>query len=251
MSTASSPKERRDRAFKEPKTWGLMALAKGKSPQVGNGPENMVMTWPTVIIAELTLFMGALAVTLILSILFDAPLKEIANATVPENPAKAPWYFLGLQELVGYSAFMGGVAIPTIVLLGLALIPYLDREKGHVGQWFSGPEGKKIALQTVIISAAITIGLVAFTVNYGWLRSWFPTINQLAIIAINPGTIIVGAVMVWSIWVIKRTGSTRMGAVALFTFFLVSFIVLTYVATYLRGPNWAFYWSSSQWPGIH
>ncbi len=251
MSTALSPDERREQAFKSSKTWGLMALSKGKSEAVDRGPEDTVMTWPTVVIVEMTIFMAVLALTLILSILFDAPLKEIANPAVPENPAKAPWYFLGLQELVGYSAFMGGVVIPGIVLLGLALIPYLDREKGHIGVWFSGRDGVKVALHTAILSFAITVGIVAITVKFGWLRNWYPNINQLAIIAINPGTIIVGAVVAWSLWIIRRTQSRRMGAIAVFTFFLVAFVVLTYIATFLRGPNWDFYWSSSDWPGLH
>jgi hypothetical protein len=55
--------------------------------------------------AELGVFMFTVAGTLILSLYFDAPLKELANAAIPENPAKAPWYFLGIQELVSYSAF--------------------------------------------------------------------------------------------------------------------------------------------------
>jgi len=56
---------------------------------------------------------------------FDAPLLEIANPEHPENPAKAPWYFLGLQELVSYSALTGGVLVPGLILLGLILIPYI------------------------------------------------------------------------------------------------------------------------------
>ena len=71
----------------------------------------------------------------------DAPLKELANPAVPENPAKAPWYFLGLQELVSFSAFMGGIGIPAIVLIGLGLIPFLDRETKGTGEWFGGPGG--------------------------------------------------------------------------------------------------------------
>ncbi|MCP4600385.1 MAG: hypothetical protein GY847_07615 [Proteobacteria bacterium] len=251
MSTALSPDERREQAFKGSKTWGLMALAEGKSEAVDRGPEDTVMTWPKVVIAEMTIFMAVLASTMILSILFDAPLKEIADPAVPENPAKAPWYFLGLQELVGYSAFMGGVAIPGIVLLGLALIPYLDREKGHIGVWFSSGQGAKVAFHSAVLSFIVTAGIVAVTVEFGWLRNWFPDINQLAIIAINPGTIIVGTVAAWSIWIIRQTRSSRMGAIALFTFFLVSFATLTYIATFLRGPNWEFYWSSTDWPGLH
>jgi quinol-cytochrome oxidoreductase complex cytochrome b subunit len=55
----------------------------------------------------------------------------------PPNPAKAPWYFLGLQEMVSYSAFWGGVGIPAIEVLILFLVPYFDRGKKGVGLWFS------------------------------------------------------------------------------------------------------------------
>ncbi len=251
MNEERTPEQRREEAFQKPKTYGLMALADGKTPAIDRGPEDTVMTWPNVIIAEMTVFMGTFAVMLILAMLFDAPLKEIANPNVPENPAKAPWYFLGLQELVSYSAFIGGVAIPTIVLIGLGLIPYIDREKGHIGIWFSGAKGKRVALQTIVFSFLFIVVLIAFTVKFGWLRNWFPDIHQLWIIIFNPGSLILAGAVLWSLFIIKITGSKRMAAIAIFTFFLVGFAILTYVGVYLRGPNWDFYWFPSQWPGIH
>jgi hypothetical protein len=72
----------------------------------------------------------------------------------------------------------------------------------------------------------------------------------LIIILLNPGTLIVAIFAGWSIQVIRKHNSTRAGAIALFTCFLVAFVILTYVATVHRGPNWDFYWSRSQWP-IH
>ena len=93
---------------------------------------------PHLFYGELAVFMLTILVCLALAIWSNAPLKELANPSVPENPAKAPWYFLGLQELVAYSAFMGGVGIPSIVLLGLGLIPFIDREESGTGKWFGG-----------------------------------------------------------------------------------------------------------------
>ncbi|MEO5358560.1 MAG: cytochrome b N-terminal domain-containing protein [Nitrospirae bacterium YQR-1] len=232
------------------KTYGLMELAKGKTPAVDKDIENTVMSWPNLLIAELAVMMATLAGALIYSYYVDAPLKEMANALIPENPAKAPWYFLGLQELLSYSAFMGGVGLPSVALLGLALIPYLDREQEKVGVWFTDRRGKYIAAEAFIISIIVVIGMLAFAVNFGWLRNWFPEIPQLVITLINPGSIWVGFMMLWSLFVIKRTESTRMGAMALFVMFLVSYVILTYFATEMRGPNWDFYWSRSQWP-IH
>ncbi len=230
------------------KTYGLMAVVKGRRATVNRGPENTVMSWPHLFWAELAVFMLTTAFTLILAFYFDAPLKELANPAVPENPAKAPWYFLGLQELVSYSAFMGGLAIPAIAWIGLALIPFLDQKSGGEGVWFGTPGEKTVAWKSLFVGLVAVVGMLALTVNYGWMRSWFPSINQLWIILINPGSILVFLYMAWSLWVLRRQNSVRHAAVALFTCFLVGFTVLTYFATVHRGPNWVFYWWPSQWP---
>ena len=230
------------------KTWGLMAVVRGKTPAVNTEMTNTVPAYPNVLYAIGALFMLTVALMLIMGYFFDAPLAELANPAVPENPAKAPWYFLGLQELVSYSAFMGGVVIPAVVVMGLALIPYLDREEEEQGLWFSGSAGKKVALSTLVFTCLVTVGMLVFTVNFGWLRNWIPEIPQLAIILVNPGTVLVTVFAVWSVLTVRVTNSTRMGAIALFTCFLVAFVIMTYFAMVHRGPNWQFYWWPSQWP---
>ncbi|MEW6738826.1 MAG: cytochrome b N-terminal domain-containing protein [Nitrospirota bacterium] len=240
--------EKRGGIFPTNKTYGLMELAHGRTPVVDRDVENTVLSWPNLLIAEAALFVFCLAGVTVYSFFIDAPLKELANPMIPENPAKAPWYFLGLQELLSYSAFMGGVGLPGLALLGLALIPYLDREEQHVGIWFSNKQGKRVAIEALIAGTIVVIGLLAFVINFGWFRNWWPNVPQLLITLINPGNIWVGFMIAWSIYVIKRTGSTRMGAIALFTMFLISFLIYTYVGTELRGPNWDFFWSKSQWP---
>lgn len=248
-SSLSQLKEK-GREFVTSKTYGLMTIVRGGTPALDKDEENTVMSWPHLLRAEVAIFMLSLAVVVAYSFFIDAPLKEIANPLIPENPAKAPWYFLGLQELVSYSAFMGGIGLPSVALLGLALIPYLDREQQYVGIWFSNRQGWLVALTSFIVGAVVLIGLLAFTINLGWFRNWWPGIPQLIIVLINPGTIWLGFVMGWSILVTYKTDSTRMGAIALFTLFLISYLIFTYVGTELRGPNWEFYWSHSQWP-IH
>lgn len=229
-------------------TYGLMALVKGKRPIVGTAPENTVMAWPNLMYAEAALFMLTLAVSLILGYFLNAPLKEIANPLVPENPAKAPWYFLGLQELVSYSAFMGGVGIPSVVIIALALLPFLDRKTKDVGIWFAGPTGRRVFWQSVLFGTVVCVAMLALTITYGWLRTWIPHIPQAVIILFNPGTVLVALCAGWSVINIRRHNSIRMGAIAMFTFFLVGFVILTYVASVHRGPNWHFYWLQSQWP---
>ncbi len=233
------------------KTWGLMGLMKGRTPAVGKELANTVPAYPNALYALAALAMLTTAVMLTLGYFFDAPLAEIANPAVPENPAKAPWYFLGLQELVGYSAFMGGVGIPSLAIIGLALIPYLDREEEDVGLWFGGSQGRRVALGSLVFTTVLTVGMLVLTVRAGWLREWMPDIPQLVITFINPGTVLVFAFAVWSLGTVLRTNSTRLGAIALFTCFLTSFVILTYFATVHRGPNWEFYWWPSLWPAAH
>jgi len=230
------------------KTYGLMCVVKGRTPATNLNTDETVPSWPYLLRSELLVFMAMMLVCVVLAYFFDAPLKEMANAMVPENPAKAPWYFLGLQELVSYSAFMGGMAIPAIAMVGLALIPYLDRETIGVGMWFGGGQGKRVTVQSLVFGTITAVSMVAIPVSFGWLRDWIPNIAQWIILLVNPGTILTALYAGWSVFVMRRTGSTRLAAVALFTCFIVGFVILTVVGTHFRGPNWDFYWSPSQWP---
>jgi quinol-cytochrome oxidoreductase complex cytochrome b subunit len=238
-------------AFTKPpvKTYHLAALIRGRSPAVGSRVENTVPAMPHLLYAELGIFMATILICLLLGIVWDAPLKELANPSVPENPAKAPWYFLGIQELVSHSAFMGGLGIPVIVLIGLGLIPYLDRESGGSGEWFGGLGGLPLVLRSTRFGFGAVLAIEAFAIRFGWLREWIPDAPQLIITLFNPGTVLTLLYAVYSIHVVRKYNSTRAGALGLFTCFLCGFIVLTIIGTYFRGPNWDFFWSTSQWPG--
>lgn len=230
------------------KTYHLAAIVKGRSPAVGHGPEHTVPSMPHLFYAELAVLMLTTLVCTALALVSDAPLKELANPLVPENPAKAPWYFLGLQELVAFSAFMGGIGIPSIVLIGLGLIPFLDRETEGTGEWFGGPGGWPLVRNALVVGFSSAVLIEAFIIRFGWLREWWPDIPQLVITAINPGTLLTAIYAVYSLWLVRRFNSTRAGALGLFTCFLCGFVVLTVVGTYFRGPNWHFYWSPADWP---
>jgi len=121
----------------EKKLYGIQGIVRGPFTKVGNVPDRSVFSWPNLVLAELLVFLVTVAGVLIVSLYFNAPLEEPVNIMHPPNPAKAPWYFLGLQEMVSYSAFWGGVGIPTFEVLILLLVPYLDRKPGGVGKWFA------------------------------------------------------------------------------------------------------------------
>jgi len=230
------------------KTYQLAALVRGRSAAVGRGPENTVPSMPHLFYAELAVTLLTVALCVGLALLSDAPLKELANPAVPENPAKAPWYFLGLQELVSYSAFMGGIGIPAIVLVGLALIPFLDRESEGTGEWFGGRGGRRVVVQATFVGLGAALLVEAFAIRFGWLREWVPAVPQLAITVFNPGTVLAAIYALYSVWLVRRYDSTRTGALGLFTCFLCGFVLLTVVGTHFRGPNWHFFWSPADWP---
>jgi len=230
------------------KTYQLAALVRGRTPMVGRGPENTVPSMPHLFYAELAVLMLTVFLCLALAMVSDAPLKEIANPAIPENPAQAPWYFLGLQELVSFSAFMGGIGIPGIVLIGLGLIPYLDREQSGTGEWFGGRGGRKVVRNSLIVGLGTPLLIESLAIRFGWLREWFPHIPQLLVTAINPGTVLTAVYGLYSVWLVRKYESTRAGALGLFTCFLCGFLVLTVIGTYFRGPNWVFYWSPAEWP---
>ena len=224
---------------------GLTLRAKDNSPGEGK-----YFSWPVVMWAELAILLLTVAVLLLMAFLFDAPLRERANPDFPENPAKSPWYFLGIQELVSYSAFAGGVLIPMLFLGFLISIPYVDREEQHIGTWFSGRTGRRIAWQSLGFAVMVTLLFMFILVRYGWFRDWFPGVPQVIIMLVNPATLSALLYVLWAIWVRRKTGSGRMSAIALFTCTMIGFIIYTAMGIWFRGPNWEFYWSSSQWPVI-
>jgi quinol-cytochrome oxidoreductase complex cytochrome b subunit len=213
-------------------------------------PEPRIYSWPTLMWAELAALTFVCAVLMIFAFFIDAPLKELANPFLPENPAKSPWYFLGIQELVSYSAFAGGLVIPVLFIFFLASIPYKDREDRHIGKWFSNRTGKNITFYSLLFSAAVTVGALFVNVNYGWLGDWFKGVPQIVLIFVNPGTVLTLAYILWAWFIKRKSGSLHFSAMALFTCAMVGFIILTAVGILFRGPNWEFFWTKYQWPPI-
>ncbi len=159
----------------EKKRYGIQGLVRGPFTKVGNVPDNSVFSWPHLLTAELFVFILTVAGVLVVSLLFDAPLEEPVNVAHPPNPAKAPWYFLGLQELVSYSAFWGGVGIPTLEVVILLLAPYLDRSRKGVGHWFARERllANTLFMVFVVVNIAlIIIGTFFRGPNWEFVSPW-------------------------------------------------------------------------------
>ena len=134
------------------KVYGLQGFVRGPFTKVGNVPDDSVYSWPHLLTAELFVFVLTVSIVLVVSLAFNAPLEQPVNVAHPPNPAKAPWYFLGLQEMVSYSAFWGGVGIPGLMVLLLLVAPYLDRGPGGVGRWFAR---ERLLANTLFLTLAV------------------------------------------------------------------------------------------------
>ena len=110
-------------------------LAAGNTPEEKEYAEK-VLVWPDLVYIELIAMVILSVILIVWSVALRAPLEEPANPVVTPNPSKAPWYFLGLQEmLVFFDASIAGVILPALIILGLMAIPYLDTNKEGSGYY--------------------------------------------------------------------------------------------------------------------
>jgi quinol-cytochrome oxidoreductase complex cytochrome b subunit len=158
------------------RTYGLMALTRRPTASVeARDPRDEVFAWPHLLYREILVALGVFIALHVASLLFMAPLEEMADPTRTPNPAKAPWYFLGLQELVHYSAFVGGVLVPTLVVVALVALPYVDRSPHGAGRWFAPERRLANTIFTVLAAVAILLTLIGTFFrgpNWAWTRPW-------------------------------------------------------------------------------
>ena len=158
-------------------TQRLLTVVKAGSIQdVKAAPQDKVHVWPHLLAVEFVAALAVTAFTLIFSIFVNAPLLELANVNETPNPSKAPWYFLGLQELLTmFHPMVAGVTIPGMGIFLLILAPYIDRNTSNK------PETRKfaIALMTVhLMFWAVLVMIGSFFRGTGFNFAW-PWIDGL------------------------------------------------------------------------
>ncbi len=166
------------------KTYGLMEIVEGTSPMVEKSPEDTVETFPHYIILLTISSLASIFVLLIISLLFNAPLEDLANPLVTPNPGKAPWYFTGIQELIHYTnkPVIPAIVIPVLLIIWLIIIPYIDKKpKTHFGSLFNrifiGGEKRRtlIVLFTLFIFGALILTIIGSLFrgeNWSFVLPW-------------------------------------------------------------------------------
>jgi len=131
-----------------------------------------VNVWPHLLIEEFVAMLILTAGLLVFSTFLMAPLRQLANPNLTPNPSKAPWYFLGLQELLRYfHPMVAGIVIPTFILVVLAAVPYVDRNPSVK------PGDRKIAISmfTVLFCFGATLTIIGCFFRgpgYNWIWPW-------------------------------------------------------------------------------
>ena len=218
------------------KTPKRIAFIKGRTAaRVKRKEEEMVMTVPNLVAKEVIAFEIMVIVLAVISLLFDAPLEWIANPEHTPNPAKAPWYFLGLQELLHYfPPVVGGVILPALAVIALIVIPYFRINIKPEGLWREHPKQTFIVL--VVFVGIVSFVLLMFKVYAMLIPTLIVTVFMLLpyILKSEKGFIA---------WLGSRPVSWW-----IMTWFVVIVIVLTEIGTLFRGPEWGWAWP---WEGIY
>jgi len=239
-------------AIDEVKRQRLLELVRGRAmARPTDLAEDEVMVWPSLVVVEAvcaTVFLGLLT---LLSILINAPLTAHANPNQTPNPSKAPWYFLNLQELLLHmNAGLAGVIIPTLALGGIAAIPYIDRSPLGVGILGTSTKGRKIIGFSAVYTTIVLVALVVLDEASGRSKLWTEPIlrDQLRLpefiynqaVPFTVILIFIGILIVMTQVMFRPT--RREMIIALFTGFVVTYIVLTAFGTSFRGPGQDLYW---------
>jgi menaquinol-cytochrome c reductase cytochrome b/c subunit len=198
------------------------------SPYVKTQDDGRVMTYPT----ALSRFIIALEVAFVLlvwiSLLANAPLEGIADPMHTPNPAKAPWYFLGLQELLHYfPPMVAGVLVPGLVVGALIVIPYFNINIEGESLWAKDRKRRLMIIGVALV--LFCIFLLVFDV----------------IVALVP-TILIGGLMLWSArfssespMLFHRWLASKPLSFWIMSWFLIELTILTVVGTFFRGPGWS------------
>ncbi len=233
----------------------IAAAAVAKPSPAAAQQQQLVYVWPHLVLLEFMSAVLMLLSLLILATFINAPLIGHANPDRTPNPSKAPWYFLNLQELLLHMhPALAGVIVPAaVVFVLIPLIPYIDRDTRDVGKWFGTPKAVPIAIFTAVFTTIVIPLEIIFDEYVGVKPLMFGLANLTGIGFLGDiwvtGVIVPLFLMLFPIWVLLRLirwiywpYTTRDVMIALFTGFVVSYVLLTISGTFFRGQGMHLYW---------
>jgi hypothetical protein len=224
------------------KSYALVAQMDRTSTQVDQGPEDTVFSFPVLLLWEIVLLLGITLGTFLFSLAKQAPLEEIANPIVTTDPAKAPWYFVGLQELLEHMhPTLAGVIIPGALVGFLIVLPYLDTNREGVGRWFGSPRGRRLVILTALYTAIVMPGYILLDNAFSLRELLRDVVPQWVAQGLLPAAIL-GVLVILPVVALLRLRPSRHEVImVLFTVMIVSAFIYTLSGFLFRGPGFKLY----------
>jgi quinol-cytochrome oxidoreductase complex cytochrome b subunit len=194
---------------------------------------------PNLILKELVVALVLIAFILMISVFFNAPLESKANPGLSPNPTKAPWYFMGFQEiLLHLHPFMALFLIPVLMIMGLLSIPYFQYPSNTGGVWFASLTGRRSARDAaVVVLVATPLGILLdeYVTDFA---AWMPDLSPAISNGLVPFIILL-SVSCGTYLILKRrhAANKNESVQMIFVFFLIAFIILTMVGLWFRGSG--------------
>jgi len=216
----------------------LVRKAKGVTV-ADSSKKEMVKTHPELVYKEVVVALSLILILILFSMAIDAPLLDKANPLISPNPSKAPWYFMGFQELLlhmhpGFGIFI----IPVLVTAFLIYIPYIKGTEINVGVWFNSVSGKQITIWSIIYSIIFTFTVIVNTEYLLKFQAWMPDLPVLITTGLFPLIIYVLPTYGFIFFVKKKFNATKIELIiSLITILLTAYIVMTLVGSLMRGEG--------------
>ncbi len=206
----------------------IVFVTRRTSAQVKVTDEDQIQTYPEVLLRAIVAI-EVLTIALVgVALLFNAPLEGLADPSHTPNPAKAPWYFLGLQEMLHYfPPMVAGVLVPTLVVIALVVIPYFNINVEAEGVFL------KDRKRRILIFYAVTAVLCLFLLFFDVYVALVPTLILAGFMALAAQS------SPQSTSAFRRYLAAKPLSFWIMTWFLFELAVLTAVGTFFRGPGWS------------
>ncbi|MBK3518370.1 cytochrome b N-terminal domain-containing protein [Carboxylicivirga marina] len=216
----------------------LVRKAKGVSVADSSNKE-MVKTNPELVFKEIVVALSLILLLILFSMIIDAPLLDKANPLESPNPSKAPWYFMGFQELLlhmhpGFGIFI----VPVLVTAFLIYIPYTKGTEVNVGVWFNSQTGKTITIWSAVYAIVFTMLIIVGTEYLLKFQNWMPDVPVLITTGLFPLLIYILPTYGFIYFLQNKLKAGKIELiVSLVTILLCAYLVMTFVGSLLRGEG--------------
>ena len=199
----------------------------------------MVPVIPDLVRKELVVAVLLLAFVMLLSLLLDAPLLEKANPAVSPNPAKAPWYFLGIQELIVHvHPFLSAFLLPSLLLVAFILIPYSRKRPVNPGRWFSSPINRRRLIIVLIFTFLLTAAWIIVAEYIPPLGETMPGLPSWVSEGMIPFILFSGIVFLAGWFILDRYKIAYNEMIMnVFVFIATAYLVLMFTGIFLRAEG--------------